>query len=76
MMGWRRHAAVYMSAISRFADITRRSPQKKIASKFDEQSHYVIENKGSTLRTKPNEASFPFTIQGGDLACRVTISIE
>jgi hypothetical protein len=27
-------------------------------SKFDEQSHYVIENKGRRKRTKPNEANF------------------
>jgi hypothetical protein len=38
-------------------------------SKFDEQSHYVIENKGSEKRTKPNKANFPFRIREGDLAC-------
>ena len=31
---------------------------KKRVSKFDQQSHYVIENKGSGKRTKPNEANF------------------
>ena len=31
---------------------------KKRVSKFDERSHYVIENKGSGKRTKPNEANF------------------
>ena len=30
--------------------------QKKRVSIFDEQSHYVIENKGSVKRTKPNKA--------------------
>jgi hypothetical protein len=25
---------------------------------FDEQSHYIIENKGSAKRTKPNKANF------------------
>jgi hypothetical protein len=25
---------------------------------FDERSHYVIENKGSAKRTKPNKANF------------------
>ena len=28
---------------------------KERVSKFDEQSHYVIENKGSAKRTKPNK---------------------
>ena len=32
--------------------------RKKRVSIFDEQSHYVIENKGSEKRTKPNEAVF------------------
>ena len=32
--------------------------QKKRVSIFDEQSHYVIENKDSALRTKPNKANF------------------
>jgi hypothetical protein len=27
-------------------------------SNFDERSHYVVENKGSAKRTKPNEANF------------------
>ena len=31
---------------------------KKRVSKFDERTHYVIENKGSGKRTKPNEANF------------------
>ena len=34
-------------------------PAKKRVSIFDERSHYVIENKGSAKRTKPNEANFP-----------------
>jgi hypothetical protein len=32
--------------------------QKKRLFIFDEQSHYVIENTGSRLRTKPNKANF------------------
>ena len=39
--------------------------RKKRVSKFDEQSHYVIENKESGLRTKPNKAN----IVGGK-ACK------
>jgi hypothetical protein len=35
-----------------------RSPQKKRVSNFDERSHYVVENKGSAKRTKPNKANF------------------
>jgi hypothetical protein len=31
---------------------------KKRVSIFDEQSHYVIENKDSGLRTKPNKPNF------------------
>jgi hypothetical protein len=37
---------------------TMAKPQKKRVSKFDEQSHYVIENKRSEKRTKPNKAKF------------------
>ena len=33
--------------------------RKKRVSKFDEQSHYAIENKGPGLRTKPNKAKLP-----------------
>ena len=35
-----------------------RSHRKKRVSIFDQQSHYVIENKGSEKRTKPNKAKF------------------
>jgi len=41
--------------------VVRRAPfegHKKRVSIFDEQSHYVIENKGSGKRTKPNKANF------------------
>ena len=42
--------------------------RKKRVSKFDERSRYVIENKGSRLRTKPNEANFLGTDGDADIA--------
>ena len=39
--------------------VALRGTRKKRVSKFDERSHYVIENKGSAKRTKPNKANFP-----------------
>jgi hypothetical protein len=38
--------------------VRRGGGRKKRVSIFDERSHYVIENKGSAKRTKPNEANF------------------
>jgi len=40
------------------ARLGRGRPQKKKLSKFGEQSHYVVENKGPAKRTKPNKANF------------------
>ena len=37
-----------------FRGVTK--PARKRVSKFDEQSHYIIENKESVKRTKPNKA--------------------
>ena len=48
-----------------FAASTRRCPQKKRVSIFDERSRYVIENKGSAKRTKPNEANYSGCFRSG-----------
>jgi len=38
--------------------------RKKRVSIFDERSHYVIENKDSGLRTKPNKPNFSHSSLG------------
>ena len=51
----------YDEAITGGTPVLRRAPfggRKKRVSIFDEQSHYVIENKGSEKRTKPNKADY------------------
>ena len=49
--------------------------RKKRVSNFDERTHYVIENKGSGKRTKPNEANFvggkPLPVGNPDCSSKV-----
>ena len=48
-----------------FRGLVGRKLRKKRVSNFDEQSRYVIENKGSAKQTKPNKADF---FEGENLA--------
>jgi hypothetical protein len=62
----------HKTVCSRRSRDATRNPQKKRVSIFDERSHYVIENKGSGKRTKPNEANVDGLVElsgFGDSGC-------